>query len=435
MKKPTVTISLEIHEREFVPKVLLAKALIDSGFRVYLGSTDAIDALIRAGLEPSTVFHKSTLQRKSHLYRKLGHIFVFLDEEATPATPRQMLSAQCYERYQSVNLETCDLVFFAEKRVLDKAKELNLGGGVRFEISGSPRTTVWKNFEWLFYDDVNRIQNKHGEFILFPTSFGRDVLKQYLNDKHPKQGEDVAVTALRNYVFLLEYLSLRLVHSKIILRPHPSEPVSDWKRILSGLTGIEIIRDGEITPWIMAAKSLIQWRSTSSVQASFFGKASAVYFQKQILGVTDTPAFELCKSFDSEDDLLSYLESTRPFDLALSEQTQEILNAGLPDDGLSEVERIVKILVELGRKPAEFISLGAFPRLKLYLLFKASQLKKLLKVFGLFRRQHLVSEKLPDGIIAEDVLLLVTKMRTSEKNAHDYRVRSIGTNLVVMETL
>jgi len=46
-------------------------------------------------------------------------------------------------------------------------------------------------------------------------------------------------------------------YEKLIIRPHPSESIDDWYKITKDFNNVLVLRDGDITPWILAAMQLM----------------------------------------------------------------------------------------------------------------------------------------------------------------------------------
>lgn len=57
-----------------------------------------------------------------------------------------------------------------------------------------------------------------------------------------------------------------------VFRPHPFEEPTRYEPLFAGLGNVKVIADGSVTPWIAAARALIQRGSTTAVEAALAGK-------------------------------------------------------------------------------------------------------------------------------------------------------------------
>ncbi len=71
MEKKTIILTIEIGDRELVPKTLLALELVKQGFRVYMGSFRAIHE-IHKKINSCVFFHKSSYRSRIRKYKKYG---------------------------------------------------------------------------------------------------------------------------------------------------------------------------------------------------------------------------------------------------------------------------------------------------------------------------------------------------------------------------
>ena len=155
-------------------------------------------------------------------------------------------------------------------------------------VTGSPRADHWelirRNLEKIHHNYIDK------KCILIATSFGKenhalgkdghynllkDVagLKYGANDNESFHNHFQSLLDLGNFVLpyykkLVVELAKNLPHEKIILRPHPSENLDTWKELTKEFDNIEVNVQGTIIEWINKAKLLIQYGSSSAIQAN-----------------------------------------------------------------------------------------------------------------------------------------------------------------------
>ena len=66
----------------------------------------------------------------------------------------------------------------------------------------------------------------------------------------------------------------------IIVRPHPTENQQVYKEIAKNCKNVKVINEGNVVPWLMAAKALIHNGCTTSVEAYMMGVPAISYRAK-----------------------------------------------------------------------------------------------------------------------------------------------------------
>jgi surface carbohydrate biosynthesis protein len=319
-KKKTVIFSIEIAARELDSKCLLALEAAKSGMRVYIGSFRALKQL-DGKIDECIFFHKSTWKKNAERLRKtIGAHFVFLDEEMGLALPRSELRTYLAARYTGVSSENYSHSFAigdAHKTSMDTLDNFN---GVEVHALGWPRLDLWREpFHQLYKSEVERIHRGEGHFYLLVSSFGAISESTYQEsiDSHIEHySDDTTVIDFKYDEFksclkLIEGLSPKLnTDEKIVVRPHTSESTDEWEQLLAPYPNVVIRHEGDITPWLLAAKGTIQFGSTVAVQAAFMGIPSIqLETEKEVPGLTDTTAYEVLESAQSADEILAFLRN------------------------------------------------------------------------------------------------------------------------------
>lgn len=436
--KSTIVITMEIYEREFIPKVLLSKKLAEEGFRVFIGSMESAHVLLTKSIDPCLILHKSPIHKKVRHYKSKGHQFICLDEEGGPTTSRSLLPAWCGVRYREIDSQTHDVILFAEERYRKQVKAMNNSRGIRMATTGWPRIDVWRKYKWLFEEKAIGLREEHGNFILFPTSFGPIPIKRFSNDKDPERltrvRSDLKEEYLRLYLKMIAEVAPKLKDKIIVVRPHPSESVSRWYKLLRDVPNVKIIRDGDIGAWITASIGLIQWRSTSTIQAALFGKQSLTYRVPITEGLTDTPSFELCKNVWEIDEMLesvNELESPNP-KLVDRAEKYLVLESGSADE--LAIDRIANELKKVKTTGIRSPVVSVPAKIWIEYVFVGSKIKKHLKKLGIYdTKVNVVAEKLPYGIRSTEIESYIEKFYAMEKSLYRLKVRQEASNLVSIE--
>lgn len=412
--KPQIAITIELKEREFISRVLLARALAVSGWRVYLGSETAVSGMMRSA-GPTILLHKAT-HPKTDAFRQRGHKVISLDEEGGITTPRSMVREFCRLRYGHFPDNLPDMMLVTSPRFKTELEELAEKFPLEIRVTGWPRIDTWFHYvPGFFKEEAFNLVERYGKYYLFPSSFGAGSEKTFKRFIKDSPSEDIRVVReqrfdyFKKYVDLITYLDPRLrPGEKIIVRPHTSETLKDWKKTLKGLKNTLVIREGDITPWLIATKSVLTFGSTVAVQASLFGKRVIQFDVDSFETVTDSPSFELSLNAKDKAEVLELLteeNDSETMESALS--TLEI--DGSIDKMESATSKVVRALEEVKLAPQEIKKLSYLLHFYLGLRYVGSFTKHLLlelKILrGSFRKSNNRSTfgNLPGGLSLKEV--------------------------------
>lgn len=424
--KKTILVPIEIKGRELIPKCLVSNELIKKNFRVYIGTRETIDRVAKQ-IKPSIYFHKSTYVAKSKYYKSLGHKFVFLDEEVAGAISRSRIKSVSYQRYvRYVSKDSSDVVFLPSKRY--KKAILNFPNikGVKFYVTGIPRIDLWRQeFNHIYKSEVKKIKKKYGNYYLFLSSFGGEIV--LLN--HPKINKSnkaifnkkykIRLKSFMNYKDLLHELSKLLnKNEKIIIRPHNDEILENWKKLTDGLKNIFVVREGDVTPWILASSGILQFGSTTALQSSLNGIICIQYKIQNIKGITDTPSFELCKNANSPIEVYNLLKRYKgKKNYNLIRQTKKYLKNEMEfDEKKLATNKIVDFLYDEALMPIPAYKPRLYDKLKPYLQHFKNYLK-----FNYYKYNKYTSakkttfDKVPGGIKKNEIQKVLKLLNKKKK--------------------
>lgn len=439
-KRPIVTLAIEHKEREIRSKALVARALALSGFRVFLGTTEAID-IISGELPPSIIFHKSTFWKRSGSYRSMGHKFVFLDEEGGPAIPRSELSSFILGRYHGVSDDTCDLVLVPSETYAELIKSHTSLASEKIVVTGWPRFDIWRSENKAMLQlEAEKIRHEIGRYFLFPSFFGFTHVENLHHDNKFTgnwQVPSVERFKIENFTYVIDFLkgvAKKLPDSqKLVVRPHPKEDPKGWDKIFSDQENIIVSRMGDIAPWIEVSEGIIQFGSTAGVEAALAGKKIVRPNIKSQVGVTDSLSFEVALAAESPESAVELLNSpNKSFTDPLREkivQLEKEIGTNLDE---SASRRIARALLSLSPLAETYSGPGLSAKIQLSAFWMGSHIKSILKRVGIIKSQHLtVWEKVPGGIKSDDL----EKILGGAENSADLEVTQIGTCLIRIEKI
>ena len=281
-------IPLEIYNREFQSRLLIAMESASNGMNVYVGRVK--DYLLRDFFVPGIVLYKSITPSDSRLkelkfFKKNNFIITSMDEESGLVNAN---ANYLTERYSNKSLELTDRVFTWGKFDHDNLSSKYKKHKKKFIKSGNPRIDFWrKDFEFLF----KKKKLKYKNYILFSLNFHNrsqkefDKLADYLKEEgYTNRGFTVSRAAKiqkdtermsKKIDKLITTLSSQ-TNLTIVVRPHPVNKLKRYN-FLKKYRNVKIIRDGGISEWIYHAKMVVHASCAGGLEASVRGKPTISY--------------------------------------------------------------------------------------------------------------------------------------------------------------
>jgi surface carbohydrate biosynthesis protein len=288
----TVFLPIEITQREFASKLLLAIELIKKGMPVIIGHKGPVLKLALEAKQPGIFFNKGTsaggLENIHELLKKKNFGFVAQDEEAGIIFDNFNDFYINRPALRSVN--KLDLFFTwgqEEFNFLIKKFGKNI-----VKNYGGLRSCFWGDFGKTFYQsNTDSLKKKYGNYILiasnlatYNSSLGKDEdykreIKSWGKFFKPEAYKELFENEKKiffQYKDLIEFISKKF-NKTVILRPHPSESKQVWQDTLKGIKNVFVEKKGDLLPWILASDFLIQNNCTSAIEASTVGIPVVTY--------------------------------------------------------------------------------------------------------------------------------------------------------------
>jgi surface carbohydrate biosynthesis protein len=315
--KRTCILTIEVGEREWDPTIFLANALCRRGYRVLVGTNRAVK-ILENQISSSIFLHKSTIEKYAVRYKStLGAKVCFLDIESGITLPDHRYEQYCSERFKAVSKEKYHTIFTIGEKYKSVMQNMLNFNEVNVVASGWPRLELLSKKNRSFYDRrVNELKAKYGDFVLAVSSFGFVTTEEYREwvkvdkDFFGDDYESPARPYLQKFINLLEDCDKKL-KQKVIFRPHPAEFITSWQSCIGNLTNVQILLDGDIVPWLIAADSIIQFRSSTALEAALLDKESLALRIDSDSFETNSPIYDLNHEFDNSDALIEYINSKK----------------------------------------------------------------------------------------------------------------------------
>ena len=300
-KPPALLIPVENQVRELDAKLLLACTAAHRGLPSIIGPKREME--FRIASFPGSIFVSKSLRIGNRKFFStavmLGHKIVAWDEEALVHLPPEIYFSR---RLSAAGMKYVDHLFAwgEDNRELWRQYP-HLPDRTPVHVTGNPRNDLLRPEIRPYYaDEVNGIRGSHGDFILINTNFN------HVNAFHPGQnlfkpaaaaGEtaelgqaargmprdyaegfrDHKQAVFEDFQKLIPDLERAFPGHNIVVRPHPTENQAVYRDIADRCRRVQVTNEGNVVPWLMAAKALIHNGCTTGVEAYVMGVPAISY--------------------------------------------------------------------------------------------------------------------------------------------------------------
>lgn len=287
-----VLFTTETISRELDWQILVASLVARSGVRCLIGRLDALLAAmasLRGAVVVGRVFDPRFPGTDLKAYAALRSrkcVFAHLDEEGAvfmgdQTRWRHTLQRRLDPRVLGPGDRICTWGEFQRDVYAAGAAE----SGVRVEVTGHPRFDFYRDEARVFFaDDATALRARFGRIVLINTNIsianhGQGIGHAFsartgYEPADPGKRMDhvaywgYATRMLVALVQLAHRLSVELPEVTIVVRPHPSESIEFYQRVLGGVSNIVVTREGSVGGWLNAADAMIHHGCTTALEAS-----------------------------------------------------------------------------------------------------------------------------------------------------------------------
>ncbi len=307
---------VENQVRELDSKLLLACIAGQRGFSSIVGSRRQLDFSI-ASFQRGIYLSKSMTVRSIKMFkilRKLGHEIVAWDEEALVHLPADTYFSRRLSPHAMGYLS--HLFAWGQGNVDLWRQYPQLPPEVKIHVSGNPRNDMLRpEMHGFFAEDVAKIRNTYGKFVLINTNFN------HVNAFYPVQGlflpvkqsgdvpelgrsgrgmtrefaegfRDHKLAIFEDFKRLIPALEQAFPDYTIVVRPHPTEKHAVYHEIAAKCERVQVTNEGNVIPWIIAAKAIIHNGCTTGVEAHVIG-VPAISYRKTVNDFYDYGFYQL----------------------------------------------------------------------------------------------------------------------------------------------
>lgn len=280
-----VLIPIETANRELLYKLYLANLLTLNGFECYLGNKININFLLsvfKSYIYLDKGYHKGVSDTLYRTIKNNNGIIVNLDEEGGVdySDNRTLLT-----RYTNELFSNAEISFLWGKHQFDLLKN-RFGKMNRVFVSGHPRFELLKlEYQSLYSDEVEILKSRYKKFILINTNFGFG--NNIKGDKFVELNYGSRYNNIKDiirfdkykqnlFISLIDKISSKLDWT-IVIRPHPEEDLSLYKKYFKSNDKVTAIYKGSVIPWLLASEVMIHPDCTTGIESLMLGKKSLSY--------------------------------------------------------------------------------------------------------------------------------------------------------------
>ena len=407
--KTTLIIPIENQVRELDPKLLLAYVAAKRGFSSILGFRREIHFHI-SSFPPGIYLSKSMTAASDLMFqimRKLGHEIVAWDEEALVHLPPAT--------YFSRRLSPLAMAFVSHMLAWGQDNaELwkqypRLPDGSEIHVTGNPRNDLLRpEMRHYYKETVVELRERYGDFILINTNFNHvnafyPGLNLFVpNDKpggEPRPGRaargmtreyaeglrDHKQAIFEKFQQLIPAVEKAFPNYNTVVRPHPTENQDIYRQIAAKCERVEVTNEGNVVPWLMAAKALIHNGCTTGVEAYVMG-VPAISYRATVNDLYDLGFYLLPNKLSYQcfgfEELRLTLEKILAGELgaAVGDERKNLVNQHLAAlEGPLACERIVDVCEKIIDGQLERSKPGLLDRLTGYCMANMRTLKRKIK--------------------------------------------------------
>jgi surface carbohydrate biosynthesis protein len=294
-------IPIENQVRELDPKLLLGCIAAERGFSSVIGSRREMEFNI--DLFPQSIYLSKSMTVRSLLFFRVARRFdieiVAWDEEALVHLPPEIYFSRRLDpraiKYVS------HLFAWGEDNARLWRQYPHLPNGIPIHITGNPRSDMLRPELRRFYqNEIEEFQTRYGDFILVNTNFNQvnafgpdmNLFKPTKNSGQKARFGRAARGMTREYaeglrdhkqaVFeefqrIIPKLEEAFPENTIVVRPHPTENHDVYRKIADQCQRVHVTNDGNVVPWLIAAKAVIHNGCTTGVEAYVTGTPAISY--------------------------------------------------------------------------------------------------------------------------------------------------------------
>ncbi len=444
----TIIMPVENQVREMDAKILLSCVAAERGYPVLIGSRAYIHFAV-ASIPRGVYMAKSMKTRSIRMFKilnQLGHDILAWDEEGLLREPDEI-----YHRWRLSSVAMKRIAFLTTWGENNASAFRSFEGyeNTPIKVTGNPRIDLLRPELREFYrSEAEAIREQFGNFILINTNFSKvnhyypelGELKQAVEGKKSGKTEPYDIGKGRHKLAIFEHFKKMLpvfcdafADYTVVLRPHPSESHQTWLDVAKDHPNLVVTNEGNVHPWLMAAKVVVANGCTTLVESAILGTAGVNYEPEAVAEYDFAITSDVSRRVSTLEELLKTVRSivdgeTGPLDYATRKAAMEPHIAAL--EGRLAADRMIDVLDEAGygeKQPS------APPAIDRFCGWYHTKIRTYEKRINMNKRGHRNNIALHDhrypGITAEEMLNTIDRFRQLLNRFHGLQVEKHSEHL------
>ena len=323
-KFKNIYIPVEITNRDFLSRLLIAYHAAEEGFKVYLGSKQEIENFVKIS-KPGIYLGLVTTKTYANFYQKLKdksfEIYV-IDEEGLVTFDDAMyldlkVSNESLKNINALFTWGCEHNEIITKKYPNYRNKIIDTGSPRFDLFN-------KEFIPIYNEKVEKIKHEYRQFTLICGSFSfvnhfnekLNYVKVLRNQHVLKNSEDERKfldycafnkNTMLKFTKITKQLAEKNPSHNFIYRPHPAENPNIYLNEFKNYKNIKVLYKYSLIEWILASKAVVHAYCTSSIEAFFVDIPRFGLIDNDYSHLIKSIPYDCSKVFDNEKNLLSAL--------------------------------------------------------------------------------------------------------------------------------
>lgn len=275
----TVAIPIENKVREFDGKLWLGLNLVKRNYRIVLGPSYEIKSTIDL-TEPDVYFAKDTSDGNIPFFKKLqesGIIVCGLSPESAVNS-----EVEQYAQHKSEVMNIFNTYFSWGEEPAKAVRSRYTNTEINIKVTGNPRfDLLTKQLKDIYQDGGDEIQQEYGDYILVNTNFGMgnaknrestfNLVRENYPERDPYHEAKISSRIMYSFLELIIYLSSIDLDHNIVVRPHPGEDHSTYRKAFNNYDDVYVKHEGDVRTWIYGSDGVIHYDCTTGIEAALMG--------------------------------------------------------------------------------------------------------------------------------------------------------------------
>lgn len=275
----TVALPIENKVREFDGKLWLGLNFVEKDYNIVLGPSYEIKSTIDL-IKPDVYFAKDTGDGNIPFFKKLKESGITVCGISPESAVNSEIKHYAQQRAEVMNI--FDAYFSWGEEPAEAVNSQYHDTDINLKTTGNPRfDLLTKPLRDIYSDGGDKIQTDYGDYILVNTNFGMgnptdreklfELIRRHHPDRDPYHEENVYSRILYSFFELIFYLLSSDIGCKIILRPHPGEDHSTYRKAFSHIDNVHVRHEGDVRSWIYGSDGVIHYDCTTGIEAALMG--------------------------------------------------------------------------------------------------------------------------------------------------------------------